>query len=44
MKLKNPNDGNAIYDYSGYGPTFGKNHDLNVNLNDSAVNLRLGYA
>ena len=28
--LKNQNDGNAIFDYTSYGPTFGGGHDLNI--------------
>jgi regulator of replication initiation timing len=30
------NQGNSIYDHSGYGPTFGSNHDLHINNNPTS--------
>ncbi|KAL7552051.1 hypothetical protein ACHAWF_015682 [Thalassiosira exigua] len=41
MKLKNGNDGNAVYHNSGYGPTFGGGNDLKVE--GSYVDLRFGW-
>ena len=35
FKSKNKNSGNAIYDYSSYGPTFGDNHDLFISSNSN---------
>ena len=38
---------NAIYDYSSYGPTFGGNHDININnnyLNNNSSYCNLGYS
>ncbi|KAL9178310.1 hypothetical protein ACHAXT_001738 [Thalassiosira profunda] len=46
LKLKNPNDGHAIYQRSSYGPVFGGGHDMQVNMNGSSwsVNLSLGHS
>jgi hypothetical protein len=41
-----PGNGNAVYDSSGYGPTFGSGHDLHIanGWNGSYTNLGSAYA
>ncbi|KAL7544862.1 hypothetical protein ACHAWF_008226 [Thalassiosira exigua] len=44
MKLKDENDGNAVWHYAGYGPTFGSARcDLNVTICGSAVHVFSGH-
>ena len=43
MKLKNANDGNAVYDHSMFDPRSGTGNDLYMYKNGSNIYLRFGH-